>query len=78
VTRVRLGDAEAVLPFVEFWEAYHNQALAFEIAYRCCASYEKDARPYSFDFLHNTCRYLFASPDLSIDSCFMLFKALME
>ena len=77
LSRVTDGDAQHMLPFLKFWEAYHNQALAFDIAYGCCASYETAPRPYSFEYLHNMCRFLKESPDLSIDTCFMIFKSLM-
>lgn len=76
-TRVHVGDAEHILPFVAFYEEFHNQMLAFDVAYRCCASYEDAPREYDFDYLHNVCRYLKANNNLSVDSLFMMFKSLM-
>lgn len=76
-TRVNVGDAEHMLSFVKFYEEYHNQMLAFNLAYKCCSSYEETPRPYDFDYLHNACRYLKANNNLSVDSLFMLFKSLM-
>lgn len=77
-TRVTLGDAEHVLPFAEFYEEYHNECMAFDIAFRCCASYEEAPPNYDFDYLHNVCRYLKSSTNLSVDSLFILFKSLMH
>jgi hypothetical protein len=77
-TRVTLGDAEHVLPFATFYEEFHNEMMAFDIAYRCCASYEENPPEYDFDYLHNVCRYLKSNDNLSVDSLFMLFKSLMR
>lgn len=76
-TRVSNGDAEHVLPYVKFYSVYYNQTLAFDLAYKCCAAYEEEPRPYSFDYLHNVCHYLLRQSNLSLDSCFMIFKSLM-
>lgn len=76
-TRVNVGDAQHVLKFVAFYEEFHNQMLAFNVAYQCCAAYEKEPRDYGFDYLHNVCRYLKANNNLSVDSLFLLFKSLM-
>jgi hypothetical protein len=76
-TRVNAGDAEHVLSFVHFYQEFYNEMLAFDLAYRCCASYETHPREYDFDYLHNVCRYLKTNPNLTVDSCFMLFKSLM-
>ncbi len=77
-TRVNVGDAEHVLPFVKFYEEFANQMAAFNLAYRCCAAYEENPRDYDFDYLHNVCRYLKANNNLSVDSLFILFKSLMK
>ena len=76
-TRVAHGDAESIVRFVEFYEVYHNQILAFDTSYRCCAAYEENPQTYDFDYLHNVCRYLRNNSNLSLDSLFMLFKSLM-
>jgi hypothetical protein len=76
-SRINVGDAKYALPYVTFWEAYHNQILSFDLAYRCCCSYEANPTPLSLDYLHNVVRYL-KTNDLTIDSCFMLFRSLME
>lgn len=78
-TRVTVGDANHIVKFVEFYEIFHNQALAFDLAYRCCAAYEPTPRAYDMDYLHNVCRYLKAEKgSLTLDACFMLFKSLMK
>ncbi|MGQ3039384.1 MAG: hypothetical protein ACT6TH_08555 [Brevundimonas sp.] len=77
-TRVHNADAEHVLPFVKFYETYFNQALAFHLAYRCCAAYEDNPRPYDFDYLHNVCRYLYDDANVNVEACFMLFKSIMH
>lgn len=76
-TRVTQGDAEFVLPFAEFYDEFHNEMMAFDIAFRCCASYEGTPVSYDFDYLRNVCRYLKSNGNLSVDSLFMLFKSLM-
>lgn len=77
-TRVTLGDAQHVLTFATFYNEYHNEMMAFDIAYRCCASYEASPPEYDFDYLHNVCHYLKSNDNLSVDSLFMLFKSLMN
>lgn len=76
-TRVSYGDAEHILSFVNFYKEFYNQILAFELAYRACAAYEKSPRVITFDYLRNVCRYLKANTNLNVDSCFMIFKSLM-
>lgn len=76
-TRVSYGDAQYVLKFVDFFREFHNQVLAFELAYRCCCKYEESPVLYNFDYLHNVCRYLKVNNNLNVDTCFMLFKSLM-
>lgn len=78
-TRVNLGDAQHIVQFVEFYEQYHNELLAFELAYRCCAAYEDEPRETDFDYLHNVCRYMKSEiRNLTVDTCFMLLKSLMK
>lgn len=77
-TRVNKGDADYALPFVKFYETYFNQALAFHLAYQCCAAYEEEPRPYDFDYFHNMCRYLYGDAHLNVEACFIIFKSLMH
>lgn len=77
-TRVHNSDAEHILPFVKFYETFYNQALAFHLAYRCCAAYEDRPRSFDFDYLHNVCRYLHDDANVNVESCFMIFKSLMH
>jgi hypothetical protein len=76
-TRVNFGDAQHILPFAKFYNEYANEVMSFDIAYRCCASYESKPPSYDFDYLHNVCRYLNLNKNLSVDSLFLLFKSLM-
>ena len=76
-TRVNVGDAEHILPFVKFYETYHNEMLSFDFAMSYCAAYEDDPRSYDFDYLHNICRYLKVNSNLQVDSLFMIFKSFM-
>lgn len=76
-TRVSNGDAEHILQYVEFYDVYYNQTLAFNLAYKCCAAYEVEPKRYNFDYLHNVSHYLLTQSNLSLDSCFMIFKSLM-
>ena len=76
-TRVRHGDAMHNLKFIKFYESYHNEFMAFHIAYKACVLYEKDPASYDFDYLHNICRYLQANDNLSVDSLFIIFKSMM-
>ncbi len=76
-TKVSYGDAQHVLTFANFYNEFHNELYAFEMAYRLCSSYELNPRQYNFDYLRNVCRYLKANKNLNVDSCFMLFKSLM-
>lgn len=77
MTRVTLGDAKHYLPFVEFYEVYHNQLAAFQFAWRVCAMYEDNPVVPDMDYILNICRFLKCEPNLSVDMCFMLLKSLM-
>lgn len=74
---LNLGDNRYALSWLNFWKTYHNQALAFDVAYRCCCSYEKNPTKLTLEYSHNVCRYLKAYSDLTMDDCFMLFRSLM-
>lgn len=77
-TRVNVGDAEHILPFVRFYEEYHNQMMSFDLAHQFCAAYEDEPRRIDIDYLHNMCRYLKANSNLQVDSLFMVLKSLMK
>ena len=77
-TRVPKFDADHIAAFVHFYESYHNQFHAFDLAFRCCAAYEQDNKRYDFDYLQNMCRYLNGQSNLSLETFFMLFKSLMH
>lgn len=75
-TRVHKGDADFVLKFVKFYEDFHNEAYAFQVAFRCCAAYEKDPREIDEDYVLNICRWL-KCDQVTVDACFIAFKSLM-
>ncbi len=77
-SRVSKFDADHVAEFVRFYENYHNQFHAFDLAYRCCAAYERGNRGYDFDYLQNMCRYLSGQSNLGLATFFMLFKSLVR
>lgn len=61
--------------FPVFWKEFHNQAVAFDIASKCCQAYELERRGYDYSYSRNVCKYLKESPTLSVDSCYMLFHS---
>jgi hypothetical protein len=71
------GDAQHMLSFIDFYLENHNQILAFDFAYQCCDSYEKEPCAYDIDYLLNVCRFQKANPNMPVDVFFMLFKSLM-
>lgn len=77
-TRLHHGDGQHTVSMIDFYNEYHNEVVAFDLAYDCCAAYEDSAVGYDFDFLHNTCRYLKSNKNLCLDTCFMFFRALMQ
>lgn len=66
-----------LVDFLEFYDVYHNQLHAFDLAYRVCSAYEDSPVAYDFDYLHNVCHFLWKNNNLSLDTFFMLFKSLM-
>ena len=65
------------LDFAQFYDEYHNQMLAFMFAFQSCAAYEPDPRDYDFNFLRTMCVYMGNNSNLSLETFFMIFKALM-
>ena len=78
MTRIHYHDGEHAISMIDFYREYHNEMVAFDLAYDCCASYEDAPVGYDFEFLHNVCRYLKSNTSLCLDTCFMFFKALMQ
>lgn len=78
LTRLQYHDGQYTITMMEFYNEYHNEMVAFDFAYDCCASYEEVPTGYNFEYLRNVCRYLSDSGSVSLDSCFMLFRSLMQ
>jgi hypothetical protein len=76
--QISYGDAQHILKFVDFYKVAANEILSFDLAFRYCATYERAVRVYDVDYLLNVCHYLQTNTDLSVDSCFMLYKSLMH
>ncbi|HEY8161636.1 MAG TPA: hypothetical protein VIF34_05130 [Methylocystis sp.] len=72
------ADAQDMVGIVRFYNDYHNELLSFDLSYLCCAAYEDSPREYDFNFLENICHYLWKNRDLNVDSCSMIFRALMH
>lgn len=77
LTRLPYGDGKYAMSQIDFYEAYHNELLAFDTAYRCCAAYEANPVVPSWDYVQNMCFYLSQNGARSLDTYFMLFKSLM-
>lgn len=76
---INYGEAKEKIEYPKFYEDYHNELLAFDLAYSCCSAYE-DQEPdgYDFGYLYNVCHYLWKNKDLTVDSLAMLFRSLMH
>ena len=73
------NDVESGMDFMSFFAQFHNQMLAFMFAFQCCDAYEEADHHYSFDYLRNICAYLQRNAnDVDLETCFMLFKSLMD
>lgn len=78
MTRLQYHDGLHTIDMIDFYREYHNELVAFDLAYDCCATYEEEPVLYDFEFLHNACRYLKSNSSLCLDTCFMFFRALMQ
>jgi hypothetical protein len=72
------GDSQQMIRFPIFYNSFHNEMLAFDLAYRLCWAYERNPREYDFGYLYNVCHYLKKNKDLTVDSLSMLFRSLMH
>ena len=77
ISLIHPHDTGELVPFLEFYQEYHNQMHAFDLAYQVCAAYEDEPVPYDFDYLHNVCHFMKKNNNLSLDTFFMMFKSLM-
>jgi hypothetical protein len=75
---VHHGDIATSLPFKSFYDEFHNEMVAFFMAYRYCAAYDPEPRVFDFDYLQTVCVYLKKNGNLSVESFFILFKSLMH
>lgn len=75
---VHVGDIATSLPFKAFYDEYHNEMVAFFLAYQYCAAYDSAPRQFDFDYLQTVCVYLKKNGNLSVESFFILFKSLMH
>ncbi len=73
------NDVESGRDFADFFGQFHNQMLAFMFAFQCCDAYEAQNNSYSFDYLQHICAYLQRNAnDIDLETCFILFKSLMD
>jgi len=77
--QIHAGDVSAEeLSFARFYGEFHNEMVAFIFACQCCAAYEPEPTSYDFDFLHTMCVYMSNNANLSLETFYMIFKALMH
>ena len=77
--QIHQGDVSAdEMTFARFFEEHHNEMVAFILAFQCCAAYEEEPASYDFDFLHTMCVYMSNNTNLSLETFYMIFKALMH
>lgn len=69
------ADCEYRLKFVQFYEEYCNQLMAFDLAFRCCAAYERSDKPYNPNYLENMTHYLKEHTRANVDALYMIFKS---
>lgn len=73
------NDVSSGMEFKRFFDRFHDEMLAFMFAFKCCDAYQLGDNSYSFDYLQNICAYLQRNPsDDGLETCFMIFKSLME
>lgn len=76
-SRLHVEDGKHAILQYNYYCSYHNELLAFETAYRCCASYEASPVVPNWDYVQNVCFYLSLNGGRSLETYFMLFKSLM-
>ena len=59
---VTYGDAEGALGFGHFFGEYHNEFIAFALAYDTCRQYEEEPTAIDFPYVHTVCTYLGSGP----------------
>jgi hypothetical protein len=68
------GDCQYRLKYVNFLETSCNQAMAFDLSFRCCQAYEpeENAKHYSPNYLENMCHYLCHHDDKNVGSLYLM------
>lgn len=72
---VSYGDAEYWNNFVNYYDEYANLILAFDLAFRCCDTYEGAILRYDKDYLDNMAYYMAENTEISVASFVMIFKS---
>jgi hypothetical protein len=70
-------DNPNIIRIISYYSTFHNQLMALEPAFRCCAAYETKPIAPAFDDLHDVCLYLRGHPNVNVETCYMLFDSLM-
>ena len=70
-------DVQHDMPLWNFYDQYHNQAAAFDLAFRCCDHYEVEPHGYEQEYAETICNYLKSNSSLALETMFLLFKSLM-
>jgi hypothetical protein len=68
-------DCQYRLKFFERFDDSGNQAMAFDVAFRCCEVYEAENRPYNPNYFENMCHYLCENDKENVGSLYMIFKS---
>lgn len=72
------GDCDYRAEYVRYMWDYGNQIIAFDLAFRCCQTYERANRPYSPNYLENVAHYLSENEGKNVESLYMIFKTYWE
>jgi hypothetical protein len=71
------GDAEYWNNFTHYYDEYCTQMLSWDLAFRCCDTYEPGENKYNKDFLNNVVYYMTENSNINVGSFVMMFKAYM-
>jgi hypothetical protein len=63
---------------IRFYETYHNEAAAFDLAFRCCDFYEEHPHLYDENYAATICNYLKYNTNLNVESLYMILRSLMH
>lgn len=68
-------DCQYRLKFIRNYCDLGNQMMAFDLAFRCCETYEDAPRPYTPNFFENIIHYLADHCQKNVGSLYMVLKA---